>query len=295
MPEIVLRKPTTVVPKKTTIAKKIPTSVLEEAIDVSELAASAADLVKICIYGVNRVGKTTLACLFPKPLLLIGCEPTPTGGAKSVTKMKGVKFLKLSSTEKMLRLADELRKNNPFKTVVIDSATSLQDVVLCEILQLSAVPTVMNWGMVDMEQYRQRSEKVREVLRPFLTELQCHTVVTAKERDHNPPKDGKPIIVRGSQQESFFSVDLGGQTAGWLQDCCDAVVQLFIGKEIIEERFGENNEEVRQIETGKTIRKLRLLYHPNYAAGLRSATPEKVPEFLEEPTYDKLRKIIDGV
>jgi len=291
MPEIKQRVPVKMVPKK--LVKKASTSVLDEAVDASALLT---EYDKVCIYGQNRVGKTTLACQFPKPLLLLSFDPVQTGGAKSIMNVPGVKVLRLTSTEKAIRLGAELKQANPFKTIVIDSATSLQDMVLCEIINLPEIPTVMNWGMIDMDQYRLRSEKTREVLRIFLTGLKCHTVVTAKERDHNPPKDGVPAIVRGIQQESFFSVDLGGQTAGWLQDSCDAVVQLCIMKQYREEEFGEDDDkQIRVIDTGKSVRKLRLLYHPNYAAGIRSSTPEKVPEFLEAPTYAGLKKIIDGV
>ena len=46
--------------------------------------------VQLTIYGQNRVGKTTLACQFEKPLVLISFEPNRTGGANSIKRIPGV-------------------------------------------------------------------------------------------------------------------------------------------------------------------------------------------------------------
>jgi len=277
--------------RTTTRTTGAPTSVLSRAIPVADLKD---EYVKMAIYGRNRVGKTTLACQFPKPLLLIGCEPTETGGASSVTQVPGVMFLRIDNTKDLLTLAAELgQKITPFKTVVVDSATSIQDIVLKEILDLPEIPNMLSWGTATMKDYQKRSEKTREVLRPFLN-LKCHTVITAKEKDHNPPKD-EPEIVRGVQLESFFSVDLGGQTAGWLQDACGSVCQLIMVKETTTKVVKVGSKSVQsEIETGRIIRRLRTQRHPNYESGLRSAYPEKVPEFIDEPTFDKIYAIIRG-
>lgn len=268
-------------------------SILSQAIPIEELASSP---IKIVIYGDNRVGKSYLACQFPKPLLLMSLEPNATGGAKSITKFKNVTYLRVESSDKALRLASELRQNNPFKTVVIDSATSLQDIILKEILNLPEVPDMNSWGMATMDNYRARSEKTRETLRPFLN-LDCHTVITAKQRDHNALADMKPRITKGAQIESFFAADLGGATVGWLHDACDYICQLVIQKEVVtRKRINpiSKKEIEEEVETGKIIRRLRTMYHPNYAAGFRAPDPTKVPEYIDDPTYDKIQAVIDG-
>lgn len=275
-------------------------SVLDEAIEIGDIRDVP---IKMVIYGQNRTGKTTLACLFPKPLLLISFEPTKSGGAMSVKKYPGVKFLHLSSSEKAMRLVDELKGRNPFKSVVIDSATSFQDVILKEILDLPAVPEQLNWGTVSQDEYRQRSEKCRECLRPFIN-LECHTIITAKERDHNANKeDRQRKILRRESLESFFAADLGGATAGWLHDACDYIGRLYLDKEVkivkTKVKFqGKVKIKEEEVETGRTVRRLRTMYHPNYAAGFRSADPESVPEWIEAVTpqqmYDRVMAAIRG-
>lgn len=278
----------------------IQPSVLSEAIPVGEMQD---DWLKICIYGENRTGKTTLACEFEKPLLLVALEPNQTGGAKSVKKVEGVTYLRLTTTEKVVRLAEELKTNNPFKTIVLDSVTSFQDMVLKEIMNLPAIPDQMSWGMVDDDGYRQRSEKTREGLRPYIN-LPCHLVICAKQRDHNAMKgDRRPKLIRSLEIESFFGVDLGGATAGWLHDTCDYLARLYIDKEVVRtvskspiKGIAQEIETFR--ETGKLVRRLQTMYHPNYAAGFRSENPQAVPEFIEAKTptemYEKMMSVIRG-
>src|SRR5690606_13967649 len=125
-------------------SQKTEGCVLSSAIDVADLDD---DNIKMNIYGENRVGKTTLACKFPGPVLLISFEPNKTGGAKSVTKMPGVKYLRVTSTKAAMQLAEELRSDRFYKTHVLDGATSLQDIVLRELLDLPAIPEMLTWGL----------------------------------------------------------------------------------------------------------------------------------------------------
>lgn len=267
-------------------------SVLSEVRPIAELPE---DFLRFTVYGENRVGKSTLACGFPKPLLLLSFEPNPTGGALSVRKMAGLNYLRVTDTAKAVRLAQELAGLEPFpyKTVVLDSATSLQDVVLNEILGPTR-PEILGWGTVSRDQYRERSEKTRECLRPFFA-LPCHTVVVAKMRDHNRQEGDKPKIIAGLKQESFYGCDLGGATAGWLHDCSDFLAHLTIDKEVrkVVQEIGDQKVELLE-ETGRVIRRLRCQYHPNFAAGFRSATPGAVPEYIDDPTFDKIRAVVRG-
>lgn len=281
-------------------------SVLARAVPVSEIAD---DWIKIAVYGKNRTGKTTLACQFPKPLLLIACDPNQTGGAKSVKKVPGVEYIKMESVKDLASLAVELRDPNArtpkgtragdIKTHVLDTATSIQDMVLQDLLDLPAIPEQLDWGTATRDQYRARSEKTRELLRLFLN-LQANTVVLAQEKDHNPPDRDKPEILRGSQAESFFASDLGGATVGWLHDACDYICRLYLDKETKEVKRqtklpnGKVNERVDVVETGKIVRRLRTLYHPNFAAGFRTERPQDIPEYLEDPTFEKINRLIRG-
>ena len=264
--------------------------------------------IKMLIYGGNRTGKTTLACTFPKPLLLLSFEPTESGGATSVQNVEGVYYKHLDSSQKGYQICDEMMRAKPFpfQTVVIDSVTSYQDQVLLEVTGLDKLPAQLNFGAISGDQYRERAEKTKEGLRAFKN-LPCHIVFLGKEKDHNPPKEEKvnprtgkvqpdmrPRFLRGMQLESFFSVDLGGGSVGWIQDVCDQIGRLYFDKEVRRyTKIVAGKEETYEEETGNFVRCLRTMYHPNFAAGMRSSHGN-VPECIENPTYEKIQAVIDG-
>ena len=62
-------------------------SILATSVAVTKLGE---EYTKLCIYGRNRSGKTTLGAQFKKPLLIISSEPDANGGAMSVSDMDGV-------------------------------------------------------------------------------------------------------------------------------------------------------------------------------------------------------------
>ena len=276
--------------------------ILSRAVPVAEMEESP---IHMLLYGRNRVGKTTLACQFPKPLLLISVEPSLTGGAASVRNVPGVKVLRwgvdLYSSGDVEKLGHELQGDTIFKTVVLDSGTSLDEIVLAEICGWDRPAELIAFGpykpgaKVTMDQYTERSERMRKILRKYL-DLPHHVVINANEKDHNPPEGRKAAMVRSLATESFFAASLGGGTVKWLQDGCDYVCQLFIDKEVREEKQvttvnKETTEEVVLVETGRLVRKLRTQYHPNFAAGVRSPNPKGVPEFIEEPTWEKIQQL----
>lgn len=301
--------------KRTTVPPPSPNgSVLSQAIPVGDIKD---DYIKFCLYGRNRVGKSTLACEFPKPLLLISFEPSNSGGAKSVKLVKGVSYIHIVSkgkkdhrgvvqeehgSERATRLANELKVCCDFATIVLDTVTSYQDLILQEILNLPEVPEQLNWGMVSEDEYRVRSERTREALRPFI-DVQAHTIFVAQEKDHSPPKDRTSKLLRAAQMESFFAADLGGATAKWLHDACDYIAQLYQDKETrkvesINTIKGKEVKSYDEVETGKMVRRLRTMYHANYMAGFRSECPGNVPEYIEANTpkefFDEVMKVIKG-
>jgi len=231
-------------------------------------------------------------------------EPNRTGGAKSVTKIPGVKYLRVDSIKKAVDLADELNsRQHPYKTVVLDSATSLQDIALKESLGVQSIPEILSFGLISEEQYRGRSEKAREVMRPYLNGSH-NTVVLVKEKDHNRDKsDRRPAVVRSQWVESMMGPDLGGATALWLSDVCDYICRLSIEKEVKSITTTKKVNNIPQTvteekETGRTLRRLRVKLHPNYIAGIRSSDPDTVPEYIDCQTpqemYDKMISVFKG-
>jgi len=179
--------------------------------------------------------------------------------------------------------------------VVVDTVTSFQDIVLKELMKLDEIKVQLNWGTVPEDVYRQRAEKVKEHLRLF-KDLAKHVVFIGKEKDHNAQKgDRTPKMIRGLHSGSFISTDLGGSAAGWINDCCDYICRLTVEDEMEEVVRTVGTNEIKTVEpTGKSKRYLRTTMTPNIAAGFRSARPDKLPEVIEEPTFEKIYRAIKG-
>lgn len=307
--------------------------VLDSGIPAAEMNTSKITTV---VYGRNGVGKTTFACQGPGPTALISIDPAPTGGARSVKDVPGVivymvaaRYLtdpftgkpeKFKGSEKVLAIADSIKRRTaagvaPFAKVVIDGLTSWNDIILSEILRMEYddMPAILSKGKVSTEQYVQRSESMIRYLRP-LVDLPCDCIFLAQEKDHNPPKNDKGVVI-GSKlirevhpsalDKSFYSLALGDEQTRWVQNACDFVMQLYEEEECREERTPDINMGdgsviagvVQHIPTGRRVRRLRCTYHPNYAARYREDY-KNVPEYIEAPTpaerYQAFMDVVSG-
>ena len=285
-----------------------PGSILSTAVPVTSLRE---DKVKVCVYGRNRSGKTTLAAQFRKPLLLISAEPDTNGGAMSVADMEGVLLIRVTppnkqlpgdtvhGSAKLVMIANELAANNPFATVVLDTVTSLQDIILVELMKLSSIPELLTWGTVPDGIYQARAEKLRSTVRPLLDLTNCNVVILAQEKDHNGPEErgGKSKLLHTMQQGSFMAPALGATNAEWLETNCGYIIQIYedeVTEEMTIPQTGPDGKPmpaaVQRVSTGRRARHLRLLYHPNFAAGGRWQYNRNMPEFVTAPDPQGLYK-----
>lgn len=238
--------------------------------------------IKINVYGRNGTGKTTLACTFLKKLLLIGFED----GTKSVRKVKGVDFVLVQHTDELQDLADYARDN--YKTAVMDTVTSLQDLVLKELLDLKKVPVQSSWGAVSRDQYRKRSERTREFMRLFL-DLPIHVVALAQEKDHTNKEEA---TTDGEVLDPFIASNLGATTCGWLHDACDYICQTFIREGFTTKVVRINKKRTKiKSPTGETEYCLRTAVHPMYASKMRVDRATKIPDAIVDPSFAKLSKL----
>jgi hypothetical protein len=291
------------------------TSMLGRGVDARSIVPTH---MKCCFYGDNRLGKTTILSTFPKPLALFSFEPSRTGGAESVSGVEGIRVFRRGTPEDVregnaefttvneaVGMARELKstRGGGFATVGLDSGTSLEWTCLEELMREAGrdMPTTLTFGTVPDGLYPMRSEKAKEVLREFI-DIPCHVVVTAKEKDHNPPKeerrnektgklqpDLRNRIVRGMQKDSYYAPALGFSAMSWLLDACG-----YVGRcEQVEEFVVTTNpltKEEETVNTGRRVYALRCRKHHNYAAGFRvpEHLREQVTEFIVDPTYEKI-------
>ena len=285
----------------TTPSNRTPTSKSNSLLDrITPVSKQVDSGMIVNFYGRNGSGKTTLSCTFPKPLLIVGLED----GTRSVRNVPGVDFLHVDSSADLIELTQLIRDDKTatvYKSIVVDTATSLQDMVLKEVLNLEELPVQLAWGTVTQNQYRQRSEKTKELLRPFLDigrRTTKNVIILAQEKNHSA-KDGE-----GSGDSEilvpFVGSSIGASVCGWLQDNCDFICQTYT-RELVESKevtIGTGTNAKKTIVSNKTgkvefcLRTQRA--HPVYAAKMRVDKNVELPDMLSSPTYEKLLTIING-
>jgi len=293
--------------------------ILDQGVPFAEIAD---DPVHLLLYGTNGVGKTTLACQWAVegPLALVSVEPAGNaGGAKSVKRIPNGTHYRFRESQKVLEFGMRLLEYNPFSTVVIDSGTSLDAINLTEVCgwDRADVIRVGKSSKISTDQYVERGERTRKVLRPYL-DLPCTVIIVCNEKDHNYQADNtseggsRNPFVRdaklaggGLQAESVMGPSLGGGAAKWVGDACDYLCRLYITKEYVVERKASgtkgtaNYKEVEVVrETGRWVRRLRTAYHPNMVSRVRSEVPEVVPDDVEGKTskemYENFMRMVRG-
>lgn len=298
-------------------------SVLASAVPVSSLKE---ERVKVTIYGRNRSGKTTLAAQFPKPVLFVSCEPAHCGGVQSVSEVPQCVVIraeskplilpdgtveKIAGRRKLQALGEELKQVKHFQTVVVKTATSLQELIEEEIkVEFPDAP----WsGKGATDTYKMRASRVQDTLRPFLDLKHVHVVILCQEKDHNPPKDEKTGfpdfkagLLHNMQQGSFMASALGPALVTWLHDACGYIIQIHedeVKEEITIPMFDPQGKplppSVQLVGTGRRQRHLRMKYHPNFAAGGKWNFNPNMPEHITAPTpaglYAELIKYIPAL
>jgi hypothetical protein len=245
----------------------------------------------INIFGRNGTGKTTCACTFPKPLLLLGFED----GTKSIVKVKGVDFVLLQHTDEVHDVVAMLRKGSKYATLVVDTVTSMQDMILKELMGLDDPMVQIGWGTVSRDQYRARSEKSKALMYKFLT-VPCNVVLLAQEKNHTENDEEGGGEVGSDMLKPFVAASLGKSAAGWLCQSVDYICQTFVREETVKTltKIGDKQVETHK-KTGKPQFCLRTQKgNPIYASKMRMDKMIDPPEYITNPDYDKIMQVVAG-
>lgn len=245
------------------------------------------DGIKINVYGKAKTGKTTLWATFPKPILAIICS-----GGKKPGELRSIDTpeYRKTITPKILREASELlgllSLAGDYKTVVLDHASSLQDHILRDILDLSELPTQKSWGMATRQQYGECSLRMKESFRAILN-LSCNVVIVAQEREFNTEGDNEDLLM------PFVASALSPSVVGWLNPAVDYICQTFIrGKtKRVETKIGKKT--VTRLKKVSGVEYcLRTGPHEVYTTGFRIPKGFELPDVIVDPTFDKINKLI---
>lgn len=238
---------------------------------------------KMNVYGRSGTGKTTFACTFPKPLLIVGAED----GTKSVHNVSGVEFVRLDTSGEVEDIALAQKDGGRWKTIVIDSASSLQDMIMKEILGLEKLPAQRSWGMATRDQWGQCAIQTKELLRALL-DLDCNVLVLAQEREFNTETEGELLM-------PFVGSALTPSVTGWLNPACDYIVQTFIREQSVVKKIKLGTKVVDKTTT-TGIKEYCLRTGPDavYTTKFRLPKGTPLPDVVVDADYSKVLKLIQG-
>lgn len=258
---------------------------------IEDISFSEDDGISILIYGMSKTGKTTLAATFPGPILWIvvsgGNKPGELRPLNTSEYLKKVKRVTLEKSEEAKELIAYQAEHNVYKTVVIDHATGLQDLVTAEMLG-KRVSTNAAWGDMTIRQYGQRAILVNDIFRDFLG-LSCNRVILGQEKQGEQNTDNELVEV------PYIGVALQAGIAGWLNSAVDYICQTYKKQKTEQITTKLNGKDfVTEQPTKGTHYCLRIGENAAYTTGFRLPKEYEKPDHIINPDYKQIMQIING-
>ena len=248
---------------------------------------------KVLLYGESGSGKTTFWATFPGPILAVLCSGSRNPGelrsVNTPANRKKISQVTLTDSSEMAALIEHLQ-GGKYATVVLDHVSGLQDLILKEVLGITKIPAMKNWGMAQQQQYGQVAQQCTALLRDLLS-LDANVVVVGQERVFKGKDDGvdsdviKPVVGVGTMPS----------IATWLNPACDYILQAFkrAEREVKEVKVG-NAVTRREVATGRIEYCLRTEPHEYFMTKFRCPKGTYLPDVITDPSYEKLLEVING-
>jgi hypothetical protein len=260
-------------------------SVLGRIVPVSKMDSTG---IKILLYGKGKTGKSRIGATFPKPLLIIGTED----GTKSVSDVEGIDFVRLEHSTEIIDLSKMLKSSGKYKSVELDTAGGLQDLILKEVLGLDELPPQKTWGLAQQDHWMAVSMQFKEHLDLLLNLADSkgiHVVVIAHERNFVEEGGTSDIMV------PTVGAALTPKLAGWLNTRCDYVTQTFLRQKVREVKTNVEGQVITVKEKVDGVDYcLRVGEHPVFSTGFRLPVGRVLPDVIVNASYGKIAKLIRG-
>lgn len=258
------------------MARKKSTSILGKAKPVSELNL----IITALFYGRSGTGKTTLSGSFPKPLLLIDIGEK---GTDSLAGEDGVDVIKVTDWAEIEEIYWELKdEDHNYKSVVVDAVHSMQGLALTEAKLSSGKKLTDQTSQRDFGQasglmntwlfnYRDLADLDINII--FLAHDKVQEVDTEDDSDMILPEVGPRLMP---------------SVASALTGAVNVVGNTYI-REIVTKPKKAGEKTHREVQYC-----LRIGPHGYYTTKIRRPKDFDIPEFIVDPTYDKLANVIQG-
>lgn len=241
------------------------------------------------IYGRSGSGKTTFAGSFPKPILFLDCKDE---GTDSLLGLEEVEVMDITDTDD-LEMVYEYLVNNPeaYKTVVLDTVSNLQQIVVEEISQKKAKVSKKpagSFGSLTRQDWGAVSEYMKMWLvnyRDLSKEHGIEIVFIAQDRAFN--------LEDADSEDGAVTPEVGPRLSPSIASTLNAAVSI-IANTFIRVRTIKTKDP----KTGKRSSKqkmeyaLRLGANPIYVTKARKSKDIELPDYVDDPDYESVMDAI---
>lgn len=240
-------------------------------------------------YGRSATGKTTLASTFPGDVVVLDIRDE---GTDSVSDVKGLKYMDVEDFEDFENMYWWLRKHKAikFKTVVIDTCSQLQAMVVNEISGNNSKKKGLkpgDWGSMTKKEWGEVASILKEWFINYrdLTRLGYNVVFIAQDRVFNVEDEDDT----DGQIQPEVGPGLSPSVAKTLNAAVNVIANTFIRSKMITKEVNGKKKKVEQIDYC-----LRIGPSSTYMTKVRKPKGEKPPAVIKDPTYEKILEVIFG-
>lgn len=256
------------------------------------------DGICVLLYGDSGTGKTTVWSTFPGPILAMLCSgglnPGELRSVDTEENRDRIQEVVIYNSKEVMELVDGMEERDyPYKTIVLDHISGLEDKVLAEILNMEELPAQKSWGLASREEYGQCTLECKSILKKMLG-LHCNVVIVAHERIHgNKEETGSDVI------QAKVGAGVAPKLAGWLHGAVDYIGQCFKRRkvEVREREVMQGKKKITKmvrVPTDEIEYCLRTAAHDVYTTKFRKPKGAPLPAAIVDPDYDKILSIIKG-
>lgn len=227
-------------------------------------------------YGRAGTGKTTVACTFPGPILHMDIREK---GTDSVTEVPDLDTISIQEWDEFEQVYWYIKSGkSPYKTVVIDVISQLQDLAV----EKAMAEDGKSGESVTKRQWGTASGYLKEWIINYrdLVEEGIHVVFLAHDRttEGEEGEDGELTPSVGPRMMP--------SVASILTACVKLTGNTFIRESVKKKEGGKIERQV--------IYSMRLGPHAFYNTKVRQPKGSYVPDVLDNPDYDALCQIMKG-
>lgn len=257
--------------------------------DISSRILPVSDVpvyIKMLAYGRSGTGKTHLLGTAPGPTLILDIKED---GTTTVRKQPGVHKLEVRTWADIEEVYWYLKEGkHEFKTVAIDTLTSLQDL---------AIKQVVGDGRISQRGWGEVSGLMKTWIMNY-RDLPMHVIFTAQDRLSAVTSAGEESEEVVFDEDGMILPDMGPYVIPSVAKVLNAAVGVIVNTFIREatktvKLSGNKGTKTKRI----VLYSLRVGPHARYTTKLRcdtSGTGVEVPSLIDDPTFDKILKLSLG-